>query len=325
MKLKNRPQDSHWRLKQTPIVGALAIPLVYVVVAAAYIFFSSRIAAMFAHDAQELATIESIKGFVFVLVTGVLLFVLCFLWRRRLQGQTMLLVQSERKAGAGMASASIAHDLNNLLMVLSGFLEELKGQEQGNDFLVTMCEELEVSIDALSELSKSLVCAARQLEPGGEQEVDVSTRLALIAQLLSKHPDVRQCKLARNDICSARIRLNTALFEQTVLNLVINAAQAAGPDGEIRLSMERSNDTVVLKVEDSGPGIDPKELERIFSPGYTTKKDGSGLGLLCVRAFADSCNGAVSVESSDLGGALFLVRMPANQTQSEQTHAEATS
>ena len=305
---------AHWRSRQSPLMGALAIPLVYVAVATAYIFFSGRIAAMIAQNAQELAAIESAKGYVFVLVTGVLLFILCFLWLRRMHVQTTLLVQSERRSVAGMASASVAHDLNNLLMALCGLLEGLKGQEQGNAFLISMREELEVSIDALSHLSKSLVRAARQFEPDAEQEIQMAEWLPLIVKLLSKHPDVRKCALKVHDICPARIRLNASLFEQAVLNLVINAAQAAGPDGRVEVSLRPGDGTLVLRVEDSGPGVDPREYGRIFAPGYTTKTNGSGLGLLCVRAFADSCNAMISVERSQLGGAAFLVQMPARQT-----------
>jgi signal transduction histidine kinase len=314
MKLTRRTQDSHWPSTRTAIIGALGIPFVYILVATAYILFSGHVAAMFAQDAKELAAIESIKGFVFVLVTGSLLFVLCFLWRRKMQRQTMLLVQSEKDSVVAMASASVAHDLNNLLMALSGLLEGLEDQEQGNEFLITMRKGLQVGIDELSQLSKSLVQTARQLEPNEKQEIELSERLLAIVRLLKKHPDVQKCKLKADHICPVRIYMNATLFEQVVLNLVINAAQAAGPNGVVELSLRQRDGTVVLQVDDNGPGINPMEYERIFSPGYTTKDNGSGLGLLCVRAFADSCNARISIERSKLGGAAFLIQIPAKES-----------
>lgn len=311
MALTMRARNSYSTSARTPRFGALAIPLAYVVVATAYIVFSGRIAAMLASDTEHLAAIETVKGLGFVIVTGSLLFVLCFLWRRRLHAQTILLVKSESRAMAGRASGSAAHDLNNLLMALSGLLEGLKDQEQGNAFLTATRRELEVSIDQLSHLSRRLVLAARGMEFGEECDVELSKRIPLIAKLVSRHPDVRRCTLTIPSIDPVKVRLNVSLFEQAVLNLIINAAQAAGPGGKVELSVRGSDDTVVLQVDDSGPGISPEDCEAIFAPGYTTKKDGSGLGLLCVRAFADSCNGKVSIERSKLGGAAFRVQVPA--------------
>lgn len=300
-----------WSLPpRKPAWGAVTIPLAYVIVSTAYIFFSGRIAKALARDTQQLAAIESVKGFGFVLVTGILLFVLCRLWMRRQEKQQALLVESEKKAVAGMASASVAHDLNNLLMALSGLVEELKDHEQGNDLLITTRTNLETSIEELSQLSKSLVRAARQLEPEGSEVVDVPSRLALVIRLLAKHPDFRRCTLQYAEGPRVSALLNGPLFEQAVLNLLINAAQAAGPGGTVELSVLRRDGTIEVRVDDSGSGITPREARNIFRPGYTTKKDGSGLGLLCVRAFADSCSGSVSVERSKLGGAAFLLRIP---------------
>jgi signal transduction histidine kinase len=256
-------------------------------------------------------SLSSWKGYGFVIVTGVLLYFLCYLWLRRLQNQTTLLVQSERRSIAGMASASIAHDLNNMLMSLYGFMEELKVSGSEDEFVASAHAELQLRIEELAQLSKSLARAAKRLEPGAVQDIDLSQRINIVAKLLMKHPDVRTCSLQVDALDSAMIRVNAELFDQAALNLVMNAAQAAGPNGEIHLSLRSDDGKAVLQVEDSGPGIDDKELGRIFSPGYTTKTEGSGIGLLSVRAFADSCRANLKVERSQLGGAAFSIEIPA--------------
>ncbi len=66
----------------------------------------------------------------------------------------------------------------------------------------------------------------------------------------------------------------------------------------------------MLAVHDDGPGVPADQVDSIFDPCFTTKPDGTGIGLVAVRAFAASCGGAVSVGQSPLGGALFQIRIP---------------
>jgi len=96
MAIGNRMRDSYWPTSRPPLLGALAIPLAYVVLATVYIHLSGRVASVLSHSAEELAIIESLKGYVFVFVTGIMLYFLSYFWLRRLQNQTTLLVQSER-------------------------------------------------------------------------------------------------------------------------------------------------------------------------------------------------------------------------------------
>jgi len=295
---------------KTPIGPALGIPLIYVVAGTAYILVSGFLAETFARDTHQLAIIESTKGLVFVLVTGALLFVLCLFWVRRLHAQTLLLLQQERKAMAGMASASIAHDLNNLLTVLYGLLDELREQQGDNQFLAKLGHDLEAGIHQMTQLSRGLVDAARQLDTHEISEVELSSRLHRVIKLISRHPDVSHCTLRADDLCIVSLRINSTLFDQAVANLVINAAQATGAGGTVEISLRRDGGFVVLQVDDSGPGIAPSAYDRIFSPGFTTKQHGSGLGLLSVRAFAESCSGEISVVSSRLGGTTFKIRIP---------------
>lgn len=293
-----------------PISGALGIPLIYMVSGAAYILISGLLAETYAENAHQLALIESAKGLVFVLVTGALLFVLCVLWMRQLHRQTRLLLQQERRAMAGMASASIAHDLNNLLTVLYGLLDELKEHETSNDLLAKLNGHLEATIHQLGELSKGLISSARQLDTSEIKTVELSARLRFIIKLISRHPDVSSCTLKAEDLCVVHLRINSALFEQAAMNLIINAAQAAGPGGTVEISLRKSGDAVILQVDDNGPGLSEYARGQMFSPGYTTKQHGSGLGLLSVRAFAESCGGEVCAVPARLGGTAFMIKIP---------------
>jgi len=289
---------------------AALVPLSYVIVASLYILFSGRIAHHLAPTPEALARIESFKGIAFVLVTGILLFILCLWSYRRLQLQTMLLVQSERRAMAGITSAGLAHDLNNLLMALGYLLDEIRTKECPNPDIAHIADNLETSVNKLSGFATRLARTAREMQPDTMEEIDLSEQVPMLVKLVAKHPDVRKARLNLQPIPPIRLRLNVSLFEQALLNLIINAAQAAGPEGKIEITAQAHDQNISLTVADNGPGIDPKHLDTIFSTGYTTKDTGSGLGLLCVRAFAESCRGKITLEKSRLGGAAFLLHIP---------------
>ncbi len=315
MKLSERTREFYRMTMRSPYAQAAWIPAVYVILAGLYIFFSGKIAGMIARDAEHLVIIESIKGFLFVIITGILLFILCYMWLKKLQIRNLLLIKNERRAIAGMTSASIAHDLNNLLMVLEGLLDELEYHEKENKFILSIRRGLKTSIDGLSHLSRSLVHAAEKMDTQSENEVDLSKIIPLIARLASKHPDLRRCTIKADKISVQTAVLNSSLLEQALLNLIINAAQAAGPEGVVEISAWKDKDEIIISVEDNGPGIKQGEAKTIFATGFTTKKSGSGLGLLCVRSFADSCSGTITVEKSALGGAAFLIHLPLKNPQ----------
>jgi len=294
-----------------PWLHAMIIPAVYILLATLYILFSSKFAAIIARDVNQLQLIEQYKGLGYVFITGLLLYALCYYLFKRLHIQTKLLVQTERQAVAGMAGACMAHDLNNLLMMLSGVLELTKMDKPDEKIRKTVIKDLDASIEQLTRFSKSLMRMTNDRDEGEKQQIDIATHIRFILKLLSKHPSVRRCKLDMPHLDSSRMLLNAQLLEQTVLNLVLNAAQAAKPvDGKIRITLKRMEDGVMLQVDDNGQGLSCEQKTEIFTPGYTTKRDGSGLGLLCVQAFAESCGGKITVTESDLGGASFRLFIP---------------
>ena len=305
---KNRWSWMSFDRRAAASAGALA--LLYVVISTVYIGTSGYLATHFARDAEQLQRIETMKGTAFVMVTGLLLFALCFVWRKRLQRQEKLLVRNECRAVAGMCSASVAHDLRNLLMALDGLIEGLRDQKRDESFLSALGDELEQSVRKLSRLSHSLVRSAQEVDATKNEKVDVRELLQTAITLLQKHPDARNCDLVLNSPPDVSLVVNVPLFEQAILNLIVNAAQATGGGGRVEIVVEEENDEILLEIHDSGPGIPEKEADVVFEPGYTTKESGTGLGLLCVRAFAASCNGRIILNRSRLGGAAVGIGIP---------------
>jgi signal transduction histidine kinase len=100
-------------------------------------------------------------------------------------------------------------------------------------------------------------------------------------------------------------------LRQVFVNLLGNAVDAASPSGEVRVRAAREDGVVAVAVEDTGPGVDPATLRRLFEPLITTKDKGIGLGLALVKRIVERHGGTVGYEPRPGGGARFTVRLPA--------------
>lgn len=125
---------------------------------------------------------------------------------------------------------------------------------------------------------------------------------------------------------SIQTRLSEGLFpvhgdrvrlQQVLLNLLLNAVEAMGPREagarEQLISTEQEHGGVLVSVRDSGPGIDPSHLERVFDPFYTTKSSGMGMGLSICRSIIDAHGGRLWAEMNEPRGAIFQFTLPNEQ------------
>ena len=101
-------------------------------------------------------------------------------------------------------------------------------------------------------------------------------------------------------------------LRQVILNLTLNALEAIGQGGKILVKTSQENGWFTLEVADTGPGIDPKILPKLFEPFSTTKPDGNGLGLSIVHSIVREHRGTISVQSQPGQGTVFTVRLPAS-------------
>jgi len=109
---------------------------------------------------------------------------------------------------------------------------------------------------------------------------------------------------------TADVRCDPDHLRQVLLNLTRNAMQAAGEEGEVRIRVRRHGGGVEVAVEDSGPGIVAEVRERVFEPFYSGRAEGAGLGLSIVKRLCDLGELDLEVGESELGGALFRLRLP---------------
>jgi PAS domain S-box-containing protein len=208
-------------------------------------------------------------------------------------------------------SASLAHDMNNLLTVLLSELGELERRTGSSEEIRTMQEALARIVD--------LVRALGSLRAGAvftTARVDVNECVECLVGLLAEVSGERvtvSCELSHEPCV---IQGDSTQLDQVLLNLVRNAAEAMPNGGEIRITTRvgadasgTTPDRVFLEVSDTGTGISAELLPRLFDPNITTKPSGKGLGLATVKTIVEAHGGRVRVASSP-GGTRFEIELP---------------
>jgi two-component system sensor histidine kinase HydH len=106
------------------------------------------------------------------------------------------------------------------------------------------------------------------------------------------------------------VTVDSVRLTQALLNIIINGIQAVSSQGQVKVSVAKSGDNLLLRVQDTGPGIPANELGDIFDPYYTTKAEGNGLGLWIAQQIAVAHGGDLRAENAPSGGAVFTLTLP---------------
>jgi PAS domain S-box-containing protein len=231
--------------------------------------------------------------------------------RRRLELQ---LIQSEKMAAIGQLAAGIAHEIRNPLGIIMNALYDLA--ELLPDPSPDVREDLQIArveMARVQEIINNLLEFSRDSH-AESQAVDLNAligrTLKLMGKYLQNHGVQAVAALGRLGPCEA----NENGLRQVLLNLITNAVQAMPEGGELRLeTFTTPSGCVGLRVSDTGHGIPPEDLCRIFDPFYTTKEpgEGTGLGLSVVHSVIKNAGGDIQVDSQPRRGTTFTIRLPA--------------
>jgi signal transduction histidine kinase len=235
--------------------------------------------------------------------------------QERLASLQAELVQRERLASSGRLLAQLAHEIRNPVASVRNCLEVVRrrGRLEG--------EAAEFADMAVDELLRMHELAERMLDlhrprDRGDGTCDATLVAHETVQLVragAAHP--RNVSFVSTGDTRAAIPPDD--LKQVLLNLVLNALEAAPKDSPVEIVASRIEDRVVLEVLDRGPGLDPDVENRIFDPFFTTKNDvhGVGLGLYTAEGLVRSAGGSLCAWNRDPGpGARFVVDVPAAET-----------
>jgi len=140
---------------------------------------------------------------------------------------------------------------------------------------------------------------------------DINKIVTHVCELLRPEAVTRKVEiLAEVEPDLPLVTVDSVRLTQALLNIIINGIQAVNGQGRIKFSAAKSGDNLLLRVQDTGPGIPANELGDIFDPYYTTKAEGNGLGLWIAQQIAVAHGGDLRAENAPAGGAVFTLTLP---------------
>lgn len=217
----------------------------------------------------------------------------------------------ENFAALGEMSAGIAHEFKNSLATILGYAQ-MSAMENDPNTLRSYAREIQKESQSLAAIVTDFLNFARPLS-AAIQDVDLVDLLdAVITDLRSHRPGDYETAFDAND--AAIVPCDATLMRQAFHNLLINAVDAMEGRGKLAVRVdrisERQKNQVRVVIEDSGPGIPPEQLPKIFLPFFTTKSNGTGLGLSLVQKAVLAHNGRIEVQNVDVHGARFTITLP---------------
>ncbi len=229
------------------------------------------------------------------------------------QSLTEQLIRADRLAAMGELTAGVAHEVRNPLGIIRASVQLIEEAGGDHERMREATDIVKQEIDRLDRVIKALLDFGRPSKPTfvSTDVEDVLRDVVLFTKRFAKQASVRI--IEEYDGSLPDVVADPDQLKQVFLNLVTNAVQAMEVEGgEITLSSSYDEDYVQVVVADTGPGIPPEATGKIFDPFYSTRDDGTGLGLTIVHRIIDAHDGHIEVDSTS-DGTTFIVEIPVSE------------
>ncbi len=225
--------------------------------------------------------------------------------------------RAEHFATLGEMATGLAHEIRNPLAGIAGVIEIIGRDLPASSPARTVVKDVRQEINRINHIVTDLLHTARPHPPKvGKSDLNITVEHAVMLgrqQGLSKGVDIA----LRKDPFLPEVEHDSDQIHQVLLNLLLNAIQAIDRNGEVTVSVERQGSTAVIEVADNGRGIPAENLPNIFRPFFTTKGDGTGLGLSLARRIIEDHQGRIDVTSTVGEGTTFAVVLPLQRAASQ--------
>ncbi len=234
----------------------------------------------------------------------------------RLQKAQQQLIQAAKLSSIGQLSAAIAHELNNPLagmLIYTRLIKEkiAKGAIE-REKLQSNLEKIESAIEYCNSIIQGLLDFARQTEPL-LRPVTVGRAIDKAMSLAGHQIKMKTIDVSREDTPSQSLVVaDFNQLVQVIINLIVNAVQAMKEGGKLTIKTSQDDSWVRISIMDTGQGIPPENMDKLFTPFFTTKEDvkGVGLGLAVSHGIIERHGGRIEVQSEVGKGSTFTIVLP---------------
>ena len=228
----------------------------------------------------------------------------------RLQAE-QLLIDTEKVKAIGEVAASVAHEVRNPLTSISGFIQIMNSDSNNPYRTYTDIMHSEINrIDLI--MSEFLVLSKHNYKKSTVFSIEQTLREVV----LMFEPEFKQ----RSIVCESHIPVNTAMIsgnedgmKQVFINLLKNACEALVENGAITVTLSRQDNSVLITIHDNGPGMDQHTLDNLYKPFFTTKQEGTGLGMMISKKVIVDQGGTMTVSSVVNEGTKIVIALPLTQ------------
>ncbi len=233
---------------------------------------------------------------------------------RKLKANEERMLKAEMLAISGELTSSVIHEIKNPLVAIGGFAKNLLNSESLSK---SEKEKVEIIIKEALRLEQYLEKLQSKVTEPTLESGNINEVLENNFHLLQMDFSERNVKLIK-DLSQGipEILFDVVKISEVFMNVVQNALEAVGDNGEIRVRTWENNGYVNVEISDNGSGISSDCLTKIFTPFFTTKEHGSGLGLAIAHSIIKDHDGDISVTSSKGEGTSFVIKLPGNRVKS---------
>lgn len=273
-------------------------------------------------DAAQAKEIRNTSILLFILLLLALTSLLALFWARRYRRSSRQLQdeirRKEKLAAIGDLAAGLAHEIRNPLSSIKGFAKYFEGRSPQGSEEQALAKVMTKEVDRLDRVISELLALVRPVDLR-LQQVDINEVIEHSLHLIRQDAESRNVTIHYcRDNALPLVEIDPDRLTQALLNLYLNAIQAIGTDGSLAVSVELvGGERLVITVTDSGKGISPDDLAKIFNPYFTTKATGTGLGLTIVQKVIEEHQGSITVASHVPSGTRFTLAIPVRQKKPE--------